>query len=120
MTALAPGRDAWPLPAPGGEGSPWETGSCWLYCRRQGVRVLQVESVRVPGVTGDAYACGPCIAELDHMVRAQADEREAALPLSRAPLGRAPLSRAPGCTHQRVTRHGGVTYCRDCARQLYL
>ncbi|WP_020684154.1 hypothetical protein [Streptomyces prunicolor] len=52
------------------------TGACWLYCRREGVAVLWVGSVTTPGATGDVYACGPCLAELDHMVRALAHGRD--------------------------------------------
>lgn len=65
-------RDAWPLVAQTSDGNAWEKGVCWLYCRREGVAVLWVGSVATPGATGDVYACGACIAELDHMVRAQA------------------------------------------------
>ncbi|MFF8367277.1 hypothetical protein ACF05W_00335 [Streptomyces lydicus] len=52
------------------------TGTCWLFCRREGVAVLWVGSVTTPGATGDVYACGPCLAELDHMVRVQAHDRD--------------------------------------------
>ncbi|MEW2453508.1 hypothetical protein [Streptomyces albus] len=71
-----PWRDAWPLLAQSGDGNAWLTGTCWLYCRREGVAVLWVGSVATPGATGDVYACGPCIAELDHMVRVQAYGRD--------------------------------------------
>lgn len=69
-------HDAWPLVARPDDGNPWVTGACWLYCRREGVRVLWVGSVSTPGATGDVYACGTCVAELDHMVRAQSHERD--------------------------------------------
>ncbi|MEU1019480.1 hypothetical protein ABZ383_30810 [Streptomyces sp. NPDC005900] len=52
------------------------TGTRWLYCRRRGVRVLWVGSVRTPGATGDLYACGACVAEPDHMVRVQSHGRD--------------------------------------------
>jgi hypothetical protein len=71
-----PWRDAWPLVAQTDDGNPWQTGACWLYCRREGVRVLWIGSVNTPGATGDVYACGPCIAEFDHMVRLQAHARD--------------------------------------------
>ena len=71
-----PWRDAWPLVAQTGDGNPWVTGVCWLYCRREEVAVLWVGAVATPGATGDVYACGPCIAELDHMVRVQAHGRD--------------------------------------------
>ncbi|WP_194074736.1 hypothetical protein [Streptomyces barkulensis] len=68
--------DAWPLVAQTDDGNQWVTGACWLYCRREGVRVLWVGSVITPGTTGDVYACGPCIAELDHMARIQSHDRD--------------------------------------------
>ena len=71
-----PWRDAWPLVAQAGDGNAWLMGACWLFCRREGVAVLWVGSVATPGATGDVYACGPCIAELDHMVRVQAHDRD--------------------------------------------
>ncbi|GBQ03243.1 hypothetical protein SSP531S_47130 [Streptomyces spongiicola] len=71
-----PWRDAWPPVAQVGDGNAWLTGACWLYCRREGVAVLWVGSVAAPGATGDVYACGPCLAELDHMVRLQAHGRD--------------------------------------------
>lgn len=71
-----PWRDAWPLAAQPDDGNPWVTGTCWLYCRREGVRVLWVGSVSTPGATGDVYACAPCVAELDHMVRVQSHDRD--------------------------------------------
>jgi hypothetical protein len=37
---------------------------------------VRVGSVTTPGATGDVYACGPCLAELDHMVRVQARDRD--------------------------------------------
>ncbi|MFG3106134.1 hypothetical protein [Streptomyces tendae] len=84
-SAGRPWRDVWPGVARAGDGNAWATGTCWLYCRRTGVAVLWVGSVTAPGATGDLYACGPCVAELDHMVRVQAHRRE-----------RAPGSSGPG------------------------
>lgn len=69
-------RDVWPLVAQTDDGNRWVTGSCWLYCRRENARVLWVGSVSTPGATGDMYACGPCIAELDHIVRIQSHDRD--------------------------------------------
>ncbi|MFF6993557.1 hypothetical protein ACFY93_01135 [Streptomyces sp. NPDC008313] len=71
-----PWRDGWPLAARVGDGNAWVEGTCWLYCRRQGVAVLWVGTVTTPGATGDVYACGPCMAELDHMVRGQSHHRD--------------------------------------------
>ncbi|WP_223832823.1 hypothetical protein [Streptomyces venezuelae] len=71
-----PWRDAWPLVAQVDDGNSWVVGTCWLYCRREDVRVLWVGSVRTPGATGDVYGCGPCLAELDHMVRVQSHGRD--------------------------------------------
>lgn len=62
-----PWRDAWPLVAQTDDGNLWGTGVCWLYCRREDLRVLWVGSVNTPGATGDVYACGPCLVELDRM-----------------------------------------------------
>ncbi|AXK37476.1 hypothetical protein DVA86_19355 [Streptomyces armeniacus] len=99
----------WPPVAQTGDGNAWVTGACWLYCRREGVRVLWVGSVRTPGATGDVYACGPCIAELDRMVREESYGRD--------PAGAAGTTT---CEHRRLAKRGGKTHCRDCERQLYL
>ncbi|URM90931.1 hypothetical protein LUW75_14105 [Streptomyces sp. MRC013] len=142
-----PWRDAWPLAARSGDGNPWTTGVCWLFCRRTGVAVLWVGSVTTPGATGDVYACGPCLAELDHMVRAQAHDRErdgerdgdhgdrtaraagltvrAHVPPSPpspppSPLPSPSVSRSGTCEHRRTEHRVGKTYCRGCGRQLYL
>ncbi|WP_234340456.1 hypothetical protein [Streptomyces sp. TP-A0875] len=71
-----PWRDVWPLVAQTDDANQWVIGVCWLYCRREDVRVLWVGSVTTPGATGDVYACGPCVAELDHMVRVQSHDRD--------------------------------------------
>ncbi|MCP9944262.1 hypothetical protein LUX12_04805 [Streptomyces somaliensis] len=144
-----PWRDAWPLAARSGDGNPWTTGVCWLFCRRTGVAVLWVGSVTTPGATGDVYACGPCLAELDHMVRAQAHDRErdgdgegsgdhgdrtaraagltvrAHVPPSHPPSSSHPPSPpsvggSGTCEHRRTEHRVGKTYCRGCGRQLYL
>ncbi|WBB57700.1 hypothetical protein O7599_18610 [Streptomyces sp. WMMC500] len=70
--AERPWRDAWPAVARAGDGNAWVRGVCWLFCRREGVAVVWVGSVITPGAGGEMYACGSCIAELDHMVRRQA------------------------------------------------
>ncbi|MFF2653997.1 hypothetical protein [Streptomyces sp. NPDC058045] len=67
-----PWRDGWPLVAQPDDGNGWEAGECWLFCRRTGVAVLWVGSVITPGATGDVYACGACLAELERMVRVRA------------------------------------------------
>lgn len=77
-SAAHPWRDVWPLVAQSGDGNRWVNGTCWLYCRREGVRVLWVGTVSTPGATGDVYACGPCVAELGHMVRVQSHDRDRA------------------------------------------
>lgn len=69
--AERPWREAWPPVARAGDGNAG-AGVCWLFCRREGVAVLWVGSVITPGAGGEMYACGSCIAELDHMVRLQA------------------------------------------------
>ncbi|MGY1452401.1 hypothetical protein [Streptomyces sp. SS8] len=124
MTALPftpaverPWRDGWPLPAHTDDANGWTTGGCWLYCRREGVRVLWIGSVRTPGAAGDVYACGPCIAELDHMVRLQSHGRD------EPPDGTGGTGGATGtgaCGHRRIGRLGGKVRCRDCGRQIYL
>ncbi|MFF3122927.1 hypothetical protein ACFVRD_11265 [Streptomyces sp. NPDC057908] len=133
-----PWRDAWPLVARTDDGNAWVTGNCWLYCRREGVRVLWVGSVHAPGATGDLYACGPCVAELDHMVRVQSHARD-------APAGPAARSADPACggdstagtdtrngnrnrdtdkavacEHRQTEKRDGKIHCRTCRRQLYL
>ncbi|MGP3979179.1 hypothetical protein ACTWQF_35260 [Streptomyces sp. 8N114] len=104
-------RDAWPLAAQPDDGNQWLTGVCWLYCRREAARVLWVGSVRTPGAIGDVYACGPCVAELDHMVRNQSHGRDGV---------EAAGHRAGACEHWRIEKRGGKTRCQDCKRQLYL
>ncbi|GAA2635657.1 hypothetical protein [Streptomyces axinellae] len=119
-----PWRQAWPLVAQTDDSNRWVTGSCWLYCRREGVRVLWVGSVSTPGATGDVYACGPCLAELDHIVRVQAHgrdrgngERAHSAAFTVPPL----LTAGPGaCEHWQIEKRDGKTYCRACERQLYL
>ncbi|MFE5091772.1 hypothetical protein ACFRCI_15525 [Streptomyces sp. NPDC056638] len=118
--ALArPWRDAWPLAARTDDGNAWVTGDCWLYCRREGVRVLWVGSVNTPGATGDLYACGPCVAELDHMVRIQSHRRD-------APAGTGTRKKAKtenkteACEHRQTEKRDGKIHCRTCQRQLYL
>lgn len=70
-------RAAWSLQAEGDDGNPWVTGACWLYCRRQGVRVLWIGPVRAPGADADVYGCGQCVAELAAMARQQTCVRDA-------------------------------------------
>nr|WP_240979945.1 hypothetical protein [Streptomyces sp. HNM0574] len=48
-----------------------------LYCRRAAVRVLWIGPARTPGGAGPVYACAPCLAELDRMVRLQERDRGA-------------------------------------------
>jgi hypothetical protein len=126
-----PWRDAWPPVARTDDGNAWVTGACWLYCRREGVRVLWVGSVNAPGATGDVYACGPCLAELDRIVRAQAHGRDGAddraerppRPARLALPAHAPPAGGPGtmvCEHRRTENRAGKTFCRSCERQLYL
>ncbi|MER5496161.1 MULTISPECIES: hypothetical protein [unclassified Streptomyces] len=129
-----PWRDAWPPVARTGDGNAWVTGSCWLYCRREGVRVLWIGSVNTPGATGDVYACGPCLVELDRMVRSQTHDRDttdrhAARPVQPTRPARlalpahTPPAGGPGtvaCEHRQTENRAGKTFCRACERQLYL
>ncbi|MGW8381023.1 hypothetical protein [Streptomyces sp. ODS28] len=78
----------------------WRTGTCWLYCRRENVRVLRLGPVGTPEGEAHMYACTQCLAELTHMARAQL-----------AP---------PRCEHRVLRRHHGKTRCANCDRQLYL
>ncbi|MEO3849381.1 hypothetical protein ABGB09_17360 [Streptomyces sp. B8F3] len=129
-----PWRGGWPAVARGGDGNAWVPGVCWLFCRREGVAVLWVGSVVTPGAGGEMYACGACIAELDHMVRMQAHGRDRrghraaryatlTLPAHQPAEPRhlaAVRPAAGGCEHPRTERRDGKTYCHDCGRQLYL
>ncbi|MEE1939625.1 hypothetical protein V1L54_09375 [Streptomyces sp. TRM 70361] len=56
-------------PACTDDGNGWTTGTCWLYCRRSGVRVLCVGTAVTPNGAARLYACGGCLAELDWTVR---------------------------------------------------
>ncbi|MEU0083551.1 hypothetical protein [Streptomyces sp. NPDC006274] len=103
------------------------SGVCWLDCRRDGVRVLWVGSVNTPGATGDVYACGPCIAELAHMVRVQSHVRDGAEnrterePATYAvPVHAPPPATTRTCEHRQTEKRDGKTCCRACQRQLYL
>ncbi|MGW0776298.1 hypothetical protein ACWD01_22200 [Streptomyces sp. NPDC002835] len=124
--AERPWRDAWPLAARTDDGNAWVSGACWLYCRREGVRVLWVGSVNAPGATGDVYACGPCIAELAHMVRVQSHVRDGiAARTERGPATftvpvHAPPATTGACEHRQTEKRDGKTCCRACQRQLYL
>ncbi|MCX5102485.1 MULTISPECIES: hypothetical protein [unclassified Streptomyces] len=122
-----PWRDVWPLVAQTDDGNPWGTGACWLYCRREDVRVLWVGSVKTPGATGDVYACGPCLVELDAIVRAQAHGRDGAGGRAMQAAALAVPTHAPSdgpgtavCEHRRTVSRHGKTFCRACERQLYL
>ncbi|WP_330239818.1 hypothetical protein [Streptomyces sp. NBC_00525] len=102
------------------------TGTCWLYCRREGIAVLWVGAVVTPGATGDVYACGPCVAELARMVRLQAHVRDgvAAPAAERSPRTpprrRHAIEAAGACEHRQIELRRGKTHCRECSRQLYL
>ncbi|AZK96083.1 hypothetical protein B7R87_21125 [Streptomyces tsukubensis] len=50
------------------DGRLWESGLCWLYCRRPGVPVIWIGPVSAAGRTAAMYACRHCIAELEFMV----------------------------------------------------
>ncbi|MFH0243701.1 hypothetical protein ACGRHY_15020 [Streptomyces sp. HK10] len=121
MTALpfspaveCPWRDGWPLPAHTDDANGWIKVGCWLYRRREGVRVLWIGSVRAPGAVGDVYACGPCIAELDHMVRLRSHGRDEPPDRTDGATG------TVACGHRRIGRLGGKVRYRDCGRQIYL
>ncbi|MEU6018665.1 hypothetical protein ABZ826_32975 [Streptomyces sp. NPDC047515] len=114
-----PWRDAWPPAARTDDGNAWVTGNCWLYCRREGVRVLWVGSVHTPGATGDLYACGPCVAELDHMVRVQSYARDATAG-TETRNGNGVTAKAVTCEHRQTEKREGKIHCRTCRRQLYL
>ncbi|WP_327369971.1 hypothetical protein [Streptomyces sp. NBC_01217] len=114
-----PWRDAWPLVARTDDGNAWVTGACWLYCRREGVRVLWIGSVHTPGATGDLYACGSCVAELDHMVRTQSHARDAPAGTQTRQKARA-RNKNEACEHRQTENRDGKTHCRVCEQQLYL
>ena len=116
---------------------------CWLYCRRSEILVLWIGSVETPASRGDLYGCGACIAELEHMVRAQhgaagtdgaggpaggaGASGEAAVPAPapvrrrqpaflRRGLERAEQEQRP-CSH--VVPRGGK-HCERCGRRIYI
>ncbi|MFG3528842.1 hypothetical protein ACGF8B_19115 [Streptomyces sp. NPDC047917] len=83
--------------------------------------------MNTPGATGDVYACGPCLVELDTMVRAQAHGRDGAGDRDARPARLAVPAHAPPCgpgtavcEHRRTVSRHGKTFCRACERQLYL
>ncbi|MFB6711826.1 hypothetical protein ACFCZY_03020 [Streptomyces sp. NPDC056237] len=118
-----PWRDAWPLAARTDDGNAWVTGDCWLYCRREGVRVLWIGSVHAPGAMADLYACGPCVAELDHMVRVQSHGRDAPAGTEtrkKAEVRNETRPNSKACEHWQTEERDGKTHCRTCERQLYL
>ncbi|MDT0307106.1 hypothetical protein RM780_09040 [Streptomyces sp. DSM 44917] len=89
--------------------SDWVTGRCWLYCRRENVRVLWIGPLRTPVAEGDLYACGRCIAEL--MLLAREEERRRDLEELAAPYR---------CDHRELETRDRETFCRGCGRQIYL
>jgi hypothetical protein len=119
-----PWRDTWPLIAQTGDSNTWVTRECWLYCGRRGVAVLWVGSVTTPGATADVYACGPCLATLARMARAQSHGRDGtAGHAARPATGRDDAMTTTDtrtCEHARTVKRGGKTYCRACRRQIYL
>ncbi|MFE4250658.1 hypothetical protein ACFRU3_14330 [Streptomyces sp. NPDC056910] len=60
---------SWYPTAQTGDGNEWITGRCWLYCRREGIRVTWIGPACTPNGERPIYACAVCIAELDYMVR---------------------------------------------------
>ncbi|MFD4257150.1 hypothetical protein ACFWR9_05870 [Streptomyces sp. NPDC058534] len=79
--------------------------------------MLWIGAVAAPGATGDVYACGPCIAELAHMVRVQAHTRDritdrAALPATLAVPAHVPPPR-PVPVEGSGGRHRSVRRERD-------
>jgi hypothetical protein len=88
--------------------------------------VLWVGSVNAPGATGEVYACGPCIAELAHMVRVQSHVRDGTRvrvergPATYAAPVRTPPATTGACEHRQTEKRDGKTCCRACRRQLYL
>ncbi|WP_371098359.1 hypothetical protein [Streptomyces sanglieri] len=89
--------------------------------------MLWVGSVNTPGATGDVYACGPCLVELDAIVRAQAHGRDGADGRAMQAAALAVPTHAPSdgpgtpaCEHRRTVNRHGKTFCQACERQLYL
>jgi hypothetical protein len=110
-----------PLPAQPDDGNEWETGRCWLYCRREGVRVLWIGPVRTPGADAHLYACGACIAELTHMVRQELHRRDRDVRRLR-PAAPAFVRIPPyvPCRHRSLDRRVGQKFCEECGEQIYL
>jgi hypothetical protein len=94
----------------------WTTGRCWLYCRRDGVRVRRLGPVRSRRGDVVLYACADCVAELDGLV-AEELRREAACPPPAPDGGPVP---ARLCMHPELQKRDGKTFCRRCGRQIYL
>ncbi|MFJ2897990.1 hypothetical protein ACIO87_24240 [Streptomyces sp. NPDC087218] len=90
--------------------------------------MLWIGSVHTPGATGDVYACGPCLVEIDRIVRVQTHDRDTTdnpttRPARLALPAHTPPAAGPGtmaCEHRRTETRAGKTFCRSCERQLYL
>lgn len=48
--------------------SRWETGMCWLYCRRTNVPVTWLGPAVFNGMHAPLHACEQCIAELEYLI----------------------------------------------------
>jgi hypothetical protein len=121
VVACDPEPDGWPLVAQTDDGNAWETGRCWLYCRQDGVQVLWLGPVRTPGADGHLYACGPCIAELTHMIRQELHRRDRNVRVLRpaAAFVRVPPHVAR-CRHRSLDGRVGEKFCEECGEQIYL
>jgi hypothetical protein len=93
-------------------------GRCWLYCRRDDVRVLWIGPVRTPGADGNLFACGPCIAELTRMVRDDLRLKDLRA-LRPAPVSLRIPAYVP-CGHDFIGKRIDGTFCKGCRRQIYL
>jgi len=53
----------------------WWTGTCWLWCERDGVLVMWLGEARTEAESAPVYACGPCVerlaAKVQHHAAAQ-------------------------------------------------
>ncbi|GAA3647717.1 hypothetical protein ACG5V6_08810 [Streptomyces chitinivorans] len=53
----------------------WIRGSCWLWCRRDGVLVMWLGDARTEAESAPVYACGPCVEHLAAKVKRHATAR---------------------------------------------
>jgi hypothetical protein len=53
------------------DGNHWLTGKCYLYCRRENVRVIWIGRAKTPRGDGSIFGCESCVHELTYMIEQQ-------------------------------------------------